>query len=292
MLPIRVNETGEPHGHVFYVAYTQDGPPNARRPLTFLWNGGPGSSSVLLHLTGFGPKRFASATDVRDNEAMWLEHSDLVFVDPVGTGFSRPTRAEYSTEFYNTLGDIASIAEFVRVYLTRFDAWDAPLFLAGESFGAWRASGVAETLERQRIRVAGVMLISGGIQVGMVLDEETRTALFIPTRAAAAFHHRKLAADLQTDLPTTLRQAEEWALTEYAPALRRVSALTEPERDTIVHELARYTGIDPGLIDRQSSCSAASSSRNSCCEIKHVCSGASTRATRTQRRNHASALPW
>ena len=259
LLPIRVNETGEPHGQVFYVAYTLDGAPTARRPLTFLWNGGPGSNSALLHLVGFGPKRLASSSDrgscvgcdVQDNEATWLEHSDLVFVDPVGTGFSRPTRAEYGAEFYNTLGDIASIAEFVRVYLTRFDAWDAPLFIAGESYGAWRASGVAETLERRGIRVAGVMLISGGVHVGPVIDDETRTALFIPTRAAAAFHHRKLGADLQNDLRATLRQAEEWALTVYTPALKRLPALTEAERDEIAHTLARFTGIDPSLIDRQ-----------------------------------------
>jgi len=259
LLPIRINETGEPHGHVFYVAYMLDGPPNAHRPLTFLWNGGPGSNAALLHLVGFGPKRLANSPgpgsciecDVQDNEATWLEHSDLVFVDPVGTGFSRPTRAEYGAEFYNTLGDIASIAEFVRVYLTRFDAWDAPLFLAGESYGAWRASGVAETLERHGTRVAGVMLISGGIHIGPVMDEETWTALFVPTRAAAAFHHRQLSADLQTDLPATLRQVETWALTEYAPALKRLPTLSGPEREKIVQALARFTGIDPSLIDRQ-----------------------------------------
>ena len=169
--------------------------------MTFLWNGGPGSNSTLLHLVGLRSKaarRLAGRQgcvecEVEDNDATWLEHSDLVFVDPVGTGFSRPTRAEYGAEFYNTLGDIASIAEFVRVYLTRFDAWDAPLFVAGESYGAWRASGVAEALEQRGTRVAGVMLISGGIQVGPVIDDEMRTALFIPTRAAAAFHHQKLA---------------------------------------------------------------------------------------------------
>ena len=259
LLPIRVNETGEPHGQVFYVAYTLDGASNARRPLTFLWNGGPGANSVLLHLVGFGPKRLADAQgaaaciecDVQDNEATWLEHSDLVFVDPVGTGFSRPTRTEYGAEFYNTLGDIASIAEFVRVYLTRFDAWDAPLFVAGESYGAWRASGVAETLEKQGTRVAGVMLISGGIQVGPVIDDDMRTALFIPTRAAAAVHHKKLSADLQKDLPATLRQIEEWARTEYGPALKRAGTLTDQERDAIVGTLARFTGLDRSLIDRQ-----------------------------------------
>ena len=145
----------------------------------------------------------------------------------------------------------SSIAEFVRVYLTRYDAWDAPLFVAGESYGAWRASGVAERLEQQGTRVAGVGLISGGIQVGPVIDDEMRTALFIPTRTAAAFHHQKLSADLQKDLPATLRQVEDWAKTEYAPALKRVGSLTEAEREAIAGQLSRYTSLDPGLIDKQ-----------------------------------------
>ncbi len=259
LLPIRVNETGEPHGQVFFVAYTVAAPPGTRRPLTFLWNGGPGSNSTLLHLVGFGPKRLADSRgpvacvecDIEDNDATWLEQSDLVFVDPVGTGFSRPTRTEYGAEFHNTLGDIASITEFVRVYLTRFDAWDSPLFIAGESYGAWRASGVAEALEQRGTRVAGVMVISGGIHVGPVIDDELRTALFVPTRAAAAFHHRKLGADLQADLPSTLRTIESWARKEYAPALKRRGTLSDQEREAIAASLARFTGLDPAIIDRK-----------------------------------------
>lgn len=260
-LPIRSNEVGDPHGQVFYIAYTLDAPGSGReRPLTFLWNGGPGANSVLLHLIGFGPRRIKTAHDsaaasceceLQDNEATWLPFSDLVFVDPVGTGFSRPTRAEYGAEFYNTLGDIASIAEFIRVYLTRFDAWDAPLFIAGESYGSWRAAGVAEALERRGRHVAGVMLISGGVPVGPVIDEELRTALFIPTRTAAAFHHKTLAPDLQADLQSTLRRVEEWARTVYAPTLKRAASLTESERQSIVADLARFTGLDPALIDHQ-----------------------------------------
>jgi carboxypeptidase C (cathepsin A) len=261
LLPIRSNDTGEARGQVFYIAYTLDnGGGQAPRPLTFLWNGGPGANSVLLHLIGFGPRRIRTAHDgsasaceceLQDNEATWLEQSDLVFVDPVGTGFSRPTRAEYGTEFYNTLGDIASIAEFVRVYRTRFDAWDAPLFIGGESFGVWRAAGVAEALEQRGQRVAGVMLISGGVPVGPTIDEELRTALFIPTRTAAALHHGKLAADLQGDRQATLRRVTTWARNEYAPALKRIGSLSEAERQAIAVQLARYTGLDESLIDRQ-----------------------------------------
>jgi carboxypeptidase C (cathepsin A) len=262
LLPIRRNETGEIHGQMFFIAYLLDRSPNEPpRPLTFLWNGGPGANSTLVHLSGFGPKRIKSSDDpaetpdceceLEDNQTTWFDQTDLVFVDPIGTGFSRPTKAEYGAEFYNTLGDIASVAEFVRFYLTRYDAWDAPLFIGGESYGVWRAAGVAEALAQRGRKVAGVILISGGVPVGPVISEEMRTALFIPTRAAAAFFHKKLPPDLQTDLPNTLEKAETWARKEYAPALARRYKLSESERQTTLEQLARFIGIDASLIDRQ-----------------------------------------
>jgi carboxypeptidase C (cathepsin A) len=259
-LPIRHNETGEVHGHIFFVAYLLDQPSSARpRPLTFLWNGGPGACSTLVHFSGFGPRRIkpregqagrrAGEWELEDNQATWLDLTDLVFVDPIGTGFSRPTKAEYANEFYNTLGDIDSVAEFVRVYLTRFDAWDAPLFIGGESYGVWRAGGVAEALVKLGRKVAGVILISGGIPVGPVGSEAMRTALFVPTRTAAAFFHKKLPKDLQVDLAETLKKAEVWARTEYAPALAKATQLSGPERQAIRAQLARFTGLDVSLID-------------------------------------------
>jgi carboxypeptidase C (cathepsin A) len=262
LLPIRHNDDGEVRAHVFFMAYLLDrAPGDPVRPLTFLWNGGPGASSVLVHLVGFGPRRIRTADDptgppsceceVEDNDRTWLDQTDLVFVDPVGTGFSRPTRPEYGADFYNTLGDIASIAEFVRVYRTRFDAWDAPLFVGGESYGVWRAAGVAETLERKGQRVRGVILISGGMAVGAATTGDVRTAFFVPTRTAAAFFHKRLAPDLQSDLQATLRTAEAWARSVYLPALARRASLSETEREAIVTELSRFTGLDRGLIDPQ-----------------------------------------
>lgn len=262
LIPILNNDTGEIHAHVFFVAYTLDHeasrPP---RPVTFVWNGGPGSNSTLVHLAGFGPRRIRSSDDparlpaaepaIEDNDATWLEFTDLVFVDPVGTGFSRPAKVEYGTEFYRTLGDIASIAEFIRVYLTRFDVLEGPIFLAGDSYGTWRASGVAEALEKRGRRVTGVMLISGGIQMGPVSPDPVRVALFVPSRTATAFYHRKLAPELMQDQAATLTQAENWALTQYAPAWERRDSLTEEERDRIVTALARYTGVDPSAVDRK-----------------------------------------
>ena len=221
LLPIRHNETGEIHGHMFFVAYLLDrSTKEPARPLTFLWNGGPGANSTLVHLSAFGPRRIRSKrgpagppdgeSELVDNQETWLDLTDLVFVDPIGTGFSRPTKAEYGAEFFNTLGDIASVAEFVRVYLTRFDAWDAPLIIGGESYGVWRAAGVAEALARSGRKVAGLILISGGLPVGRVVPDNMRTALFVPTRTAAAFFHKKLPPDLQTDLASALNSAEAW----------------------------------------------------------------------------------
>jgi carboxypeptidase C (cathepsin A) len=262
LIPIYNNDAGEIHANIFFVAYTLDRPAGQPpRPLTFLWNGGPGANSSLVHLAGFGPRRIESDDDpaipsavqpkIEDNDATWLDVTDLVFVDPVGTGFSRPVKAEYGKEFYSTLGDIASIAEFIRVYRTRFDLFDSPVFLAGESYGTWRASGVAEAIEKRGLSVAGVILISGGIQMGPVSPDSIRTALFVPSRTAAAYYHHRLASELMRDEKATLQEAETWALAEYAPAWERRDQLSGPERDRIVAQLARYTGVDPGAIDRK-----------------------------------------
>lgn len=260
MIPIRHNETGEARGYVFFVSYTVDrlkGQPV--RPLTFAWNGGPGSNALLLHLDALGPRRLETnqaggrqtPMAFEDNLATWLDQTDLVFVDPIGTGFSRPAKPEYAQEFYGVLGDIAATVEFVRAYRTRFDAWDAPVYLAGESYGVWRAAGAGESMEKGGARIAGLVLISGGIPLGPVVSDEMRTALFIPTRTASAFHHHKLPADLQASRERALAESERWATTVYGPALARRDSLSVAERGAIVRQLSRFTGLDTNLIDRQ-----------------------------------------
>lgn len=251
IIPIRVNDTGEPHGYIFFVAYVVDRPQGAPpRPLTFAWNGGPGSNALLLHLDALGPRRLVAGA-FEDNQATWLAETDLVFVDPIGTGFSRPAKPEYAQEFYGVLGDIAATTELVRAYRTRFDAWDAPLYLAGESYGVWRAAGTAEAIEKGGQRVAGLVLISGGIPLGPVVTDEMRTAMFIPTRTASAFYHHKLPPDLQADRARALAESERWAKNVYGPALARRDSLTATERTAIVAELSRFTGLDTNLVDRQ-----------------------------------------
>ena len=261
-IAIRDNEAGDVHGNMFFVAYTLDRAPGARpRPLTFVWNGGPGSNSGLVHLLGFGPKRITAATGsmprfspwgtaLVDNQDTWLAHTDLVFVDPIGTGYSRPTKPEYASEFYQGRGDAESVAEFIRLYRMRFDAFDAPLFIAGESYGVTRASLVADALERRRTNLSGVILLSGGFPLSET-PPVLRNALSLPTLTAAAFINHKLPSDLQSgDLLKALHAAESYAQTEYAAALARRDSLSAAEKDAVVAQLARFTGLAASQIDR------------------------------------------
>ena len=251
LIPIRENETGDIHGNMFFVSYTLDrGTAQGRRPLTFLWNGGPGSSSSLVHLLGFGPRRVRAGAPPIDNQGTWLDFTDLVFVDPIGTGYSRPTKVEYGPEFYQTQGDAESVAEFIRVYRNRFEAWDSSIFLAGESYGVTRAAGVAAVLERRGISVAGVVLMGLALPLGQ-MPRELRTALMLPTYTAAAHANHKLPPDLQHDLQTALDQSHTWARTEYAQALSNLATLGDADRERVVAQVVRFTGLDPSAIDRK-----------------------------------------
>jgi carboxypeptidase C (cathepsin A) len=248
-LPILDNETGEVLGRVFFTAYTLPlAPKQSPRPLTFLWNGGPGASSSLVHLLGFGPRSLEPGGTAVDNPGTWLDQTDLVFVDPVGTGYSRPAKAEYGPLFYQTRGDAESIAELIRVYRNRFGAWEAPIFLAGESFGVTRAAAVASILERCGLALRGVILMGGNLPLGR-LTAEQRIALTLPSYTAAAFANKKLARDLQSDLQATLRQAEVWAQSEYVTLLGRRDSLSDADRHAAIAQVARFTGLDPGRID-------------------------------------------
>ena len=166
-LPIK-NADGEIEAYMFFVAYALEGA-GKQRPLTFAFNGGPGSSSVWLHMGDIGPKRVkmlpeggmpAPPYTLEDNPFTWLELSDLVFIDPVGTGYSRATKKELGKKFWGLSGDIASVGEFIRLYLTRYERWNAPLFLAGESYGTTRASGLSGYLIDRGIAFNGIILIS------------------------------------------------------------------------------------------------------------------------------------
>ena len=241
-LPVR---TGAARAQIVYTAYIV---PGRDRPLAFVWNGGPGADSRTLQFHAIGPRIIRNGA-LADNPASPLATTDLVFVDPVGTGFSRAASPAEAGAFYGTVADIAATTTFVRDFRTRYARTASPLTLVGESFGTWRASGVAEALVDQHIPVAGVALISGGIPLGEEAHGERRRALSLVNRTATALALGRLSPDLQRAPAQTLAEAERWADTVYAPALADPAALDATRRAAVVAALARYQGLDPATID-------------------------------------------
>jgi carboxypeptidase C (cathepsin A) len=254
---IRDVETGAAHGYMFYTAYRAV-PRNAgrqsadaKRPVMFVWDGGPGAPSAWLHFDIAGPK-LLQGTQLVDNSDTWLAATDLVLVDPIGTGFSRPTSTAYEHEFYGTLGDVASVTEFVRCWLILHDAVGAPVLLAGESWGAGRAANVAYALEKRGINVNGLILISGGFGLDQRYGSPSLLqALGVVDMASTALYWHRSAPDLGKDPATVRRAAEAWVRETYAPALARLGELSPAERNRIADQLARFTGIAPASIDRR-----------------------------------------
>jgi carboxypeptidase C (cathepsin A) len=265
LLPLYVDDTGELMGSVFFIAYSLPIPAGAPpRPVTFLWNGGPGSNAAQLQFMGIGPKRPTTAatypeyganteTALIDNPDTWLATSDLVFIDPPGTGFSRATSQAFRDVLYSSRGDSEAVAEAIRVYLTRYDGWSQPLYIGGESYGTTRAMLVAEALEKRRTRLSGVILMSGEYAVGQAVSPSLAQALAITEFTAIAHYHKRLPADLQA-LPgaEAEKQAEGWARSVYAPALDRRDALSADERAAALAGLQRYTGVDRQYVDAKS----------------------------------------
>lgn len=233
-------------GRIFYTAYFAK--PGKARPLTFVWNGGPGADSRLLHFRALGPRVIRAGVLV-DNPASPLTASDLVFVDPVGTGFSRADTPDSAKAFYGTNADIAVTAAFVSQFRAAYRRSSAPLYLAGESFGTWRAAGVAEALIDAGTRVAGLALISGGIPLGDLPDRNLSRALSIDSRVATAHALGRLSPPLQADRTATLAEANRWATREYLPALTDPASLPAERRAKVIAALAAYHGLAPDVID-------------------------------------------
>lgn len=262
MMPIK-NRDGETEARIFFMSYVLDRPEGARnRPLTFSFNGGPGSASVWLHLGAIGPKRVKMNSDgsmpappyqLVDNEGTWLTKSDLVFIDPVGTGYSRAVRPDLAAKFFGLQGDIESVGEFIRLYLTRYERWTSPLFLAGESYGTTRASSLAGYLIQRGIAFNGIMLISTIMNFATTRFDSGNDlpySLYLPSYAATAWYHKKLPSDLQAKpVNRVIAEAEEWASGDYLVALGKGGRLTPTERQEAIAKLARYTGLDPKFID-------------------------------------------
>src|SRR5882724_939275 len=261
LMPLKNNDTGEVEAHIFYIAYTLDGQPAEHRPLTFSFNGGPGSASVWLHLGAIGPRRVRMQPDgmmpappyqVVDNEHTWLDQTDLVFIDPIGTGYSRAVKRDQTRKFLGLRGDIESVGEFIRLYLGRSERWASPLFMVGESYGTTRAAGLSGYLVEHGIAFNGIMLISS------ILNFQTTDSspgndlpyvLFLPTYASAAWYHKKLSPDLQQNFDKLHSEVEQWAAAGYAEALAKGDRLTPQERQDVIDHLARFTGLSKTYID-------------------------------------------
>ena len=262
MLPL-LKTDGTARASVFYIAYTKQGETNAaRRPVTFCFNGGPGSSSVWLHLGALGPRRVKMNEDgtlpkppfgLVDNDYSIFPISDLVFIDPVATGFSRPAKDEKTDQFFGQSGDIESVGEFIRLWATRHERWLSPKYLLGESYGVFRAAGLAEHLHsRYGMYLNGIILLSGVLDFA-TLDEgpgnDLPSLVYLPAYTAIAQFHKKLPPDLQADLPKALAEARQFIKAEYPSALLQGAALPAAQRSNIVAKLARLTGLPARVIE-------------------------------------------
>ncbi len=241
LMPLK-DAKGETEARIFFMAYTRDeAGPAESRPLLFSFNGGPGSSSVWLHLGALGPRRVPMPDEptipappfrLVDNDATWLDRADLVFIDPVGTGYSRAAKPELNAKFHSLRGDIESVGEFIRMYLTRYDRWSSPLFVIGESYGTTRAAGLAGYLVEHGIAFNGVILVSCAIDFQGIFSGPSNDLTFLnylPSFAAAAWYHKKLPAELQKlALPELLKEVENWVDHEYVSILRGATGSPTP----------------------------------------------------------------
>jgi carboxypeptidase C (cathepsin A) len=261
------DEAGKPTAHFFFVAYRLLGDPPldpATRPMTFLFNGGPGAASVWLHLGTVGPQRvalqpggqpLAPPYTLVPNEQTWLDLSDLVFIDPVGTGYSRPAEGHQAKDFYGVENDLASVGAFIRLYTTRNQRWASPKFLAGESYGTTRAAALSDYLHQQYgLDVNGILLISSVLNFETIQFSDANDLpypLYLPSYAAIAWYHHKLPADLQKeDVAALANEVKQWAGGDYVTALAKGDALSPDQRGKVIQTLARYTALPRELIDQ------------------------------------------
>jgi carboxypeptidase C (cathepsin A) len=260
-LPLK-REDGKTEAEMFFVAYTLDGQDAVKRPLTFSFNGGPGSASIWLHMGALGPKRvvlqpngFMPAAPYRleDNPDTLLDRSDFVMVDAMATGYSRAANAELTNKFLGVQGDVKAFGEFIRLYLSRYDRWVSPLFLLGESYGTTRAAGIAGYLADHGIAFNGVTLLSMAVDFQTLewnKSNDLPYLLLVPTFNMIAAYHHKLSADLTQDMAKTRDEVVRWSNTDYMLALGKGDTLSAEEHNKIVQQLSRYLGLRPEVIEQ------------------------------------------
>ncbi|MCC9640837.1 peptidase S10 [Rhodopirellula sp. JC740] len=247
----------DPRAEVFFVAYTKPVDDVTKRPLTFCFNGGPGSSSVWLHLGMLGPKIIRFPDDASflqppyhldENHQSLLDVTDLVFIDPVSTGYSRPAEDVNKSDFHGYNEDIRSVGQFIHDYTTMFERWLSPKVILGESYGGLRVAGLSGHLrDHYRMELNGAVVISGAINFQTLRfspGNDLPNVCFLPTYTATAWFHKQLDDELQSlPLEKVVQRAETFAYRQYAPALLKGTAIGKKERQKVGKELAKLTGL-------------------------------------------------
>jgi len=260
-LPIRLDD-GKVAARMFFVAYTKDGEDAKTRPVSFLYNGGPGSASVWLHMGSFAPRRVQMADEgfqpappyaLVDNEQSLIDVSDLVFVDAMSTGFSRAMPGVDASQFHGQEGDIRAFGEFIAEYLGEYNRWPSPKFLIGESYGTIRSAGLSQELQsRHGVELNGIVLVSALLSyqtLSPAPNNDVAYAVQIETFAATAWYHKKLPADLQQKpIKQVVDEARTFAFGDYMQALTKGNLLSDAERAAMAEKLARYSGLSATYI--------------------------------------------
>lgn len=256
------DEKCNPKASVFYISYTKEEEKNKNlRPISFCFNGGPGASSVWLHLGMLGPKRVDLANGdplppyhLIDNEFSMLDSTDLVFIDPVSTGYSYAIPADDAKQYHGVEEDIKFFAEFIRLYLTKNNRWESPKFLIGASYGTTRAAGLAYYLhDKDYIYFNGLILISSVLNfesIDFSDGNDLSYLLFLPSYTAAAWYHKKLSPELQANFDRTIEQSRQFVTNDYVQALFKGDLLPPNEKEEVVKKLAALTGLDPSFITK------------------------------------------
>ncbi|MEO6363330.1 MAG: peptidase S10 [Caldimonas sp.] len=254
---------GEPQAAVMTTAYLAKGADAAMRPVCFAFNGGPGSASIWLHLGALGPKRIVTPDDgsmpaapytVGDNPHSWLRHFDLVFIDPPHTGWSVAASAEARKKMHSVDGDVAALAEVVRVWLTRHKRWGSPVYLAGESYGTTRGAALADKLQSAGVALTGLILVSCAMDLQSLVfapANDLPYALFLPAFANVSQYHGLLKGPLAASPEAARAAAETFVDEDYAAALHAGARLTAKRRGRIARRIAELTGLPQALVEEK-----------------------------------------